>query len=155
VADPPLVIGDSVVLGSAEALQAALGAGTTVDGEVGRQFDHGPAIVAAWAATHRGPIVVHLGSNGIVRAADIDAIVAAAGQRRVVFVNVAVPRRWQQPDNDALRAGVARHADRAVLADWASVVAANPGLLGPDHVHPVPAGRTALAAVISTALNRP
>ncbi len=148
----PLVVGDSVVLGSAEALRDALGAATTVDGKVGRQFDRGPAVVAAWTASHRGPVVVHLGSNGIIRDADVEAIVAAAGTRPVVLVTVAVPRRWQQPDNAELAAAAERHPGQVRIADWASVVAADPTLLGPDQVHPDQRGRVALAAVIRAAL---
>ncbi|MGH3615115.1 MAG: acyltransferase family protein [Pseudonocardia sp.] len=151
----PLVVGDSVVLGSADALRAALGSNTTVDGLMSRQFDRGPAIVATWAATHRGPVVVHLGSNGIVRAADIDAIVAAAGARKVVLVNVAVPRRWQRPNNAALQAAALRYPNRVVLVDWASLVAADPSLLGPDQVHPTARGRAALAAAVRAALTTP
>lgn len=151
----PLVVGDSVVLGSADALRAALGSNTTVDGLMSRQFDRGPAIVATWAATHRGPVVVHLGSNGIVRAADVDAIVATAGARKVVLVNVAVPRRWQRPNNAALRAAAQRYPNRVVLVDWASLVTADPSLLGPDQVHPTARGRAALAAAVRAALTAP
>jgi lysophospholipase L1-like esterase len=111
--------------------------------------------VAAWVATHRGPVVVHLGSNGIVRAPDIDAIVTAAGARRVVLVNVAVPRRWQQPNNAALRAAAQRYPNRVVLVDWASLVETDPSLLGPDQVHPTAQGRAALAAAVQAALTAP
>ena len=147
-----LVVGDSVVLGSAEALRAALGADTTVDGEVGRQFSAAPTIVRAWAARHPGPVVVHLGSNGVVREADVEALVAAAGARRVVLVNVAVPRRWQKPDNERLAAVAARHPGRVALVDWAALVAADPDLLGVDRVHPRADGRAALAAAVRAAL---
>jgi hypothetical protein len=147
------VVGDSVVLGSADTLRAALGPGTVVDGEVGRQFTRGPAIVAAWTAAHPGPVVVHLGSNGIIRDDDLEAIVRSAAGRRVVFVTVAVPRRWEQPDNTTLRQAAQRHPGQIVLADWNALVEADPGLLGPDHVHPSVRGRTALATVVGAALS--
>jgi peptidoglycan/LPS O-acetylase OafA/YrhL len=149
-----LVVGDSVVLGSADALEAALGPGTTVDGKVGRQFDRGPAIVDAWTASHPGPVVVHLGSNGIVRDEDVAQIVDATRGRTLVFVNVAVPRRWQEPDNELLAQTAAEHPGQVVLVDWAALVAADPGLLGPDHVHPNQRGREALAAAIRAGLAR-
>jgi peptidoglycan/LPS O-acetylase OafA/YrhL len=147
-----LVIGDSVVLGSADALRAALGPDTTVDGEIGRQFSAASDIVRTWAARHPGPVVVHLGSNGIVREADVEALIAAAGGRRVVLVNVAVPRRWQKPDNETLAAVAARHAGRVALVDWAALVAADPELLGEDRVHPRADGQAALAAAVRAAL---
>jgi peptidoglycan/LPS O-acetylase OafA/YrhL len=147
-----LVVGDSVVLGSAGALEAALGSATTVDGKVGRQFDRGPAIVAAWVASNPGPVVVHLGSNGIIRDDDVEAMVAATRGRALVFVNVAVPRRWQEPDNAELAAAAARHPGQVRIVDWASIVAADPALLGPDRVHPNQRGREALAAAVRAAL---
>lgn len=151
---PVLVVGDSVVLGSAAALQAALGPGTVVDGVVGRQFSAAPAIVKAWTASHSGPVVVHLGSNGVIRDADIDAVLAATGDRLVVFVNVAVPRRWQKPDNATLAAAATRYGERIRLVDWAGAVVRDPRLLGRDRVHPVVAGRAALAESVSAALGR-
>lgn len=149
-----LVVGDSVVLGSADALEAALGPGATVDGRVGRQFDRGPAIVEAWTATHPGPVVVHLGSNGIVRDDDVQRVVDATRGRTLVFVTVAVPRRWQEPDNEVLAQTAADHPGHVVLVDWAALVTADPSLLGPDHVHPDQRGREALAAAIRAGLGR-
>lgn len=151
---PVLVVGDSVVQGSAAALRAALGPETIVDGLTGRQFSAALPIVSAWTARNTGPVVVHLGSNGTIRTADIEAVVAAAGDRPVVLVNVAVPRRWQQPDNVILADAVARHGDRVRLVDWAGAVAREPQLLGRDRVHPVATGRTALAEAVSAALGR-
>lgn len=151
---PVLVLGDSVVLGSAAALRDTLGPDTVVDGVSGRQFSAAPAIVARWTARNSGPVVVHLGSNGPIRNTDIDAIVAAAGERRVVFVNVAVPRRWQQPDNAILAAAAVRHSGRIQLVDWAGMVNGNAALLARDRVHPVPAGRTALAEAVRAALGQ-
>jgi peptidoglycan/LPS O-acetylase OafA/YrhL len=151
---PVLVVGDSVVLGSAAALRAAVGTSTVVDAAVGRQFSTAPAIVRAWAARNPGAVVVHLGSNGIVYEHDVDAVVAAAGGRLVVLVNVAVPRRWQAPDNAVLAAAAARHPDRVRLVDWAGVVARDPRLLGKDRVHPAPTGRDVLAAQVRAALGR-
>lgn len=148
----PLVVGDSIALGSADALRAALGEGTTVDAKVGRQFSTAAGIVEAWAADHPGPVVVDLGANGTVKAADADAVVAAAGGRTVVFVGVCVPRRWQDANNATLREAAARHAPQAVFVDWNAIVAADPGLLGPDAVHPTAHGRDVLAAAVRDAL---
>ena len=130
-----LVVGDSIALGSADSLRRALGAGTTVDAKVGRQFSAAPGIVAAWAAVNDGPVVIDLGANGTVAADDVDAVIAAAGDRRVVLVGVHVPRRWQDGNNDVLRAAAAAHPTVAFV-DWDALVDANPGVLGPDGVHP-------------------
>jgi lysophospholipase L1-like esterase len=40
------------------------------------------------------------------------------------------------------------------FVDWASLVAANPGTLGPDGVHAGPRGRTLLAQAVADAVRR-
>jgi hypothetical protein len=40
------------------------------------------------------------------------------------------------------------------FVDWASLVAANPGTLGPDGVHAGPRGRTLLAQAAADAVRR-
>jgi len=98
--------------------------------------------------------VVDLGANGTVQAADIDAVIAAAGDRRVVLVGVHVPRRWQDGNNDVLRAAAAAHPT-VEFVDWDALVAAHPGALGPDGVHPGLTGRTLLASAVADAARRP
>ncbi|WP_103382701.1 acyltransferase family protein [Pseudonocardia dioxanivorans] len=152
VGRPVLVVGDSITLGSADALTTALGPQTTVDGKVGRQFSTAPAIVAAWVAAHDGPVVVDLGANGTISRRDVDAVVSAARAERIVFVGVSVPRRWQDANNATLREAVVAAGPRAAFVDWAAIVAADPSIIGPDGVHPTVRGRTVLATAVRQAL---
>ena len=151
---PALVVGDSIALGSAAALRGALGTDTTVDARVGRQFAASPAIVGAWSRAHDGPVVLALGANGTVLPRDLDAVLAGTGGRRVVLVGVAVPRRWRDGNNAVLRAAAGRHGSRVAFVDWAGIVAAHPGVLGPDGVHPGPRGRVLLAGAVAAAIRR-
>ena len=152
-AGPALVVGDSIALGSADSLRRALGPASTVDAKVGRQFSAAPGIVATWAAVNEGPIVVDLGANGTVAGDDVEAVLAAAGDRRLVLVGVHVPRRWQDGNNAVLRAAAAAHPT-AAFVDWDALVDANPGVLGPDGVHPGAAGRALLANAVAAAARR-
>lgn len=148
-----LVIGDSIAMGSADALRAALGLDTTtLQAAVGRQFAAAPAIVADWAAQDGGPVIVELGANGAVQPRDVDAVVATAGTRRVVLVGVAVPRRWRDGNNVVLHDAAARHAPTVVFVDWNALVTAHPGSIGPDRVHPTEQGRALLADAIARAV---
>ena len=61
-----------------------------------------------------------------------------------------VPRRWQDGNNDVLRAAAAAHPT-VEFVDWDALVDANPGVLGPDGVHPGVAGRTLLANAVADA----
>ncbi len=126
--------------------------GAHVDGLVSRQFETGIGLVQSYraAGTLGDVLVVELGTNGTVTDSDVDAMMqAAAGVRRVVFVNVCVPRSWEASDNAVLAAGVARYPGVAVLADWYSLASPHPEWFTPDQVHLEPAGAQALAALIA------
>jgi hypothetical protein len=123
-----------------------------VDGLVSRQFETGIGVVQAEraAGTLGTVLVVELGTNGSVTSSDFDAMMqAAAGVKRVVFVNINVPRSWTAPDNAVLAAGVARYPGVAVLADWNALSSGHPEWFTPDQVHLQPAGAQALAALVA------
>lgn len=145
-------IGDSIMIDIEPYLTADV-PGIRVDGKVSRQFETGIGIVQAdrAAGTLGSVLVVELGTNGTVTTADFDAMMqAAAGVKRVVFVNVDVNRSWAAGDNQVLAAGVARYPGVAVLADWYSESVGNPSWFTPDGVHLEPAGAQALAALIAS-----
>jgi hypothetical protein len=151
VAGPVTAVGDSILIDMQPNLQADI-PGIAVDGLVSRQFETGIGVVQAdrAAGTLGSVLVVELGTNGTVTSADIDAMMqAAAGVKRVVFVNVDVPRSWEQSDNATLAAGVARYPGVAVLADWFSLSSPHPEWFTADQVHLQPAGAAALAGLIA------
>lgn len=151
VAGPVTAVGDSIMLDIQPELTVDL-PGVTVDGLVSRQFQAGIGVVQSdrAAGTLGNVLVVELGTNGAISPSDIDAMMqAAAGVRRVVFVNVNVPRYWTADDNAVLAAGVARYPGRAVLADWNALSTPHPEWFTADQVHLNPAGATALAALIA------
>lgn len=155
-ADPPggaTAIGDSVMLGAAPALRAAIPS-IEVDAVVSRQWDPGVATVDAdrGSGRLRPTLIVDLGTNGTVSASQFDAMVrAAAGGRRIVFVTVRVPRPWEAQDNAVLRAGVARQPN-AVLVDWYAASAGHGEWFAADGYHLRPAGARAFASLIAAAV---
>jgi peptidoglycan/LPS O-acetylase OafA/YrhL len=152
---PPLqltAIGDSVMVGSADTLAAYLGAGLSVDAAVGRQAAEVPDILAARrAAGELGDIVIiHIGTNGYMSDDEFDAIMAELqGVRAVLFVNVHVPREWQNVDNAALAAGAARYKN-ALLIDWQRESAGHPEYFADDGIHLTPQGANIYASMIAT-----
>ncbi len=148
---PVSAVGDSIMLDIQPYLEADI-PGAQIDGLVSRQFEAGIAVVQAdrAAGTLGNVLVVELGTNGSVTPSDFDEMMqAAAGVKRVVFVNINVPRSWEAPDNAVLAAGVARYPGVAVLADWNAVSAGHPEWFTPDQVHLQPAGAQALAALVA------
>ena len=152
IAGPVTAVGDSIILDAQRQLETLV-PGASVDGLVSRQFDAGVGVVQAdrAAGTLGKVLVVVLGTNGPISPAGVDAMVTAAtGVSRIVFVNVCVPRAWAADDNAVLAAGVARHGDVAVLADWSALATPHPEWFTADQVHLNPAGATALATLIAS-----
>ena len=155
-ADPPggvTAVGDSVMLGASSALRHAIPS-IEVDAVVSRQWDAGVATVGADrdSGRLRPTLVVDLGTNGTVSAAQFDAMVrAAAGTRRIAVVTVRVPRPWETEVNGVLRAGVSRSRG-TVLVDWYAASAGHPEWFAPDGYHLEPAGARALASLVAAAV---
>jgi lysophospholipase L1-like esterase len=122
-----------------------------VDATVSRQFGH--AIDLARMLRDGGQlsdiVVVHMGTNGIITQGHMDAMMDILKDRkRVVFLNLKVPRRWEGPDNDVLRANVPRYSN-AVLIDWNAVGNAHPEWFYEDGFHLRPDGARAYADLIA------
>jgi peptidoglycan/LPS O-acetylase OafA/YrhL len=151
---PVSAVGDSVLLGAAERLERDIDGLTVMDAEVGLQA---PAAIdiLRWRRTsgQLGEVViVHIGNNGIFTAEQFDEMMRVlTGVRRVVFVNVNVPRAWAQPNNEVLAEGVRRYPN-AVLVDWYSASVDNPEYFVKDGVHLQIRGQRVYADLISRRL---
>lgn len=148
-----MAIGDSVMLGTKPEIEKRL-PGVTVDATVSRQFSAAPEMVRALMAGSSPPelIVIGLGSNGPARESDFDAVMeAAVDVPLVAFVNVRVPRQWEDTSNRVIAEGVARY-DNAVLIDWYSASIDRSELFAGDGVHPKQAGRVIIAELLANAV---
>lgn len=146
------VVGDSVTVGSAGALTAAL-PGIRISAEVGKQFATGVEEVEALAAQGalREYLVVALGTNGSVGAERLERLVAAAGDRRIVLVTPYGDRSWMPGAVADLRAAAAAHPN-VVIADWSAAVAADTSVIGSDGIHPRGPGIDLFVRLIQDAL---
>ena len=146
-------VGDSVLLASAAALEAAL-PGVYIDAKVDRQMPTGLTLVKSLAAAGRlrPVVVVSLGTNGSVTARQLRQLQRAAGPgRELVLVSTFGPQAWEHAVNSAL-AAAARHSQHTELADWHAAIASRPALLWPDGIHPRPAGARLYARVVRAAI---
>jgi hypothetical protein len=143
-------IGDSVLLGASRQLVYTIGA-IEVDADIGRQVWTGVNLLRARVeANNLGDVVVvAFGSNGTFTAREFDQIMEAlAGTKLVVFVNVRVPRPWEEANNKVIAGGVAAYSS-AVLVDWYSATEGHPELFGDDGVHLTGAGVRLYAGLIA------
>ncbi len=146
-------VGDSVMVGAAGELTRAIG-NPEIDAEVGRQASTVIDILSQRRSTGQlGDVVVlHIGNNGAVTAEQFDELMQTLeGARKVVFVNVKVPRPWEQPNNDVLAEGVQRYPN-AVLIDWYAASAGRPEFFWEDGYHIRPEGQPIYADLIAARL---
>nr|WP_296666343.1 acyltransferase family protein [Demequina sp.] len=147
-----MMVGDSVTLGSAGALTDAM-PGLRVEAAVGKQFSVGVDRID-WLARNdrlRPYVVLALGTNGTVRDADIDRLMATVGDRPVVLVTPYGDRSWMPGAQKAIRAAAERY-DTVVIADWQRVVEADTSILGPDGIHPRASGVDLFVGVVERGL---
>ncbi len=148
-------IGDSVMLGARSALTSAI-PGIVVNAKVGRYMGEGRALVSVLMSSRLPPsaIVVHLGSNGPASASDVKDIVDAAAERRLIFVTVKVPRRWEGTSNSAITEGAADKPNVRIV-EWkrASSSCKGADLFYEDGIHLKPDGATCYANLIKAALD--
>jgi lysophospholipase L1-like esterase len=143
-------IGDSVMLGAASQLAAAV-PNSEVDAAVSRQVSEGITVLEARreAGTLGDVVIVHLGTNGSFTGSEFDQIMGTlAGVRRAVFVNLKVPRDWEGADNAILADGVTRYSN-ALLVDWHTFAGAHPELFYDDNIHLNPDGALYYAQLIA------
>jgi hypothetical protein len=148
-------VGDSVMVASTPALQAAL-PGIYIDAMVGRQFSTGLQIIASLKAQGllRPIVVVGLGTNGTVTADEISQLFAEIGpDRKLVLVNTFEDRPWETEVNTTLAAAANDHPG-VVLANWHTTIEHRTELLWPDGIHPQPAGCAVYAKMLKAALIR-
>jgi hypothetical protein len=151
---PIIGIGDSVMLGAQGALQSRM-PGFLVDAAVSRHFGETVDLTRSYRDTGQlgDAVAVHMGTNGLITGGEFDAMMdSLKGVKRVVVVNLRVPRRWEGQDNDVLRAGVARWPN-AVLLDWNTEGNAHPQWFWDDGFHLRPDGAAAYAELIARAIH--
>jgi lysophospholipase L1-like esterase len=154
---PPTVtaIGDSVMLGAADALAGTIGRDrATVDAAESRQFSAGVDTIQEYKDSGRlgDEVVVQLGTNGTVDPDDLERMMQMLkGVRRVVIVNAKVPRAWEDQVNQTLADGVKRYKN-AVLVDWHGVAGEHPEWFYDDGLHLRPEGAQAYAELIKSNL---
>jgi hypothetical protein len=110
---PPFAIGDSVMLGAAEALAHA---GIRVDARGCRQMGAGLGVLAAH---HHLPrvVIVALGTNWVVTAADLRRALRIVGPGRKLVLVTPRPAA-DRGDAERMRAFARRHPHHACVADW-------------------------------------
>ena len=150
-----LMIGDSVSLRAVDAFDGVF-PHSHIDAEKGRQFDAGRATFEGYIQQNlAGKIVVFaLGTNGLVTDAQVDAIMADAGSKRiVVFVNTRSPQPWVGSTNQAIANAAKRYKNVRVI-DWYGYSTNRNDLFDGDGTHLSTAGVTEYLKLIHDAVKK-
>jgi hypothetical protein len=144
---PPLVIGDSVLLGAVDEVARA---GYEVNTRGCRQMTEGLRVIAAKRRAGRLPplVVIMLGANWKIEPAEIRKALRLLGPARIL--GLVTPRH--DPHDSGVMHAAGRRYHRVVVLDWARYTARHSGWLSPDGLHLGPGGAQALARLLRTAL---
>lgn len=150
-----LMIGDSVSLRAVDSFDGVF-PHSHIDAEKGRQFDAGRATFEGYLQQNlAGKIVVFaLGTNGLVTDDQIDAIMADAGDKRIVmFVNTRSPQPWVGSTNQAIANAATRYKNVRVI-DWYGYSANRNDLFDGDGTHLSTTGVTEYLNLIHDAVKK-
>ena len=151
---PPLVIGDSVVMGALPEMAAA---GFEVDARGCRGFAEGVEVIRQrlLAGTLPALVVMQLGTDGSVRFRQIrEALKVLGRRRRLALVTPREVFGHSHTDAAAMRKAGRRYRKRVVVADWARYSDGHAGWFQPDEVHLTLDGARAFAAFVHRRLAR-
>jgi len=152
---PLVALGDSVMLGAAEELQAR---GFQVDAMQSRQMNSFVPTMQTLrdAGTFGSVVVVHLGTNGGFSQETLDSMLATLADVPVVLLLTAkADRGWVAANNDKLRALPDRYTNVSVV-DWEALSATCPGrCFYDDGIHLTQSGQDFYADVIGRILAQP
>jgi len=154
-------VGDSVLLGAATDVEQTLtgpaGGGVLINAAVSRHAGTCLQVLQALAARSvLAPLViVHCGNNGALGPGFVDQVMQIAGpHRNVMFINLKVPRLWQDTDNAELARDVARYTNARIFNwnDIGSLLSPQSTYFYTDGYHLKPVGREYYALHVLEAL---
>jgi peptidoglycan/LPS O-acetylase OafA/YrhL len=152
---PLVALGDSVMLGAAEELQAR---GFQVDAQQSRQMNTFVPTMQALKdnGTFGSVVVVHLGTNGPFSQETLDAMLATVADVPVVLLLTGkADRAWIAANNERLRAVPAVYPNVTVV-DWEVLSATCEGrCFYDDGIHLTQSGQNFYADVIGRVLAQP
>jgi lysophospholipase L1-like esterase len=143
---PPLAIGDSVMAG---AVKPVLRAGFEVDVRTCRHMSEALRVLSSRRSEKSLPdvVVVALGNNSTISAAQIRRALRIVGRKRVL--GMVTPRGRIRSARAAIRAAGRRWPERLKVLDWAARSAGKPWTS--DGLHLTPAGARAFARLLRKA----
>jgi hypothetical protein len=149
---PPLVVGDSVLLG---AMKETTAAGFDLNTRGCREWGEGMGVLRGSKRAGRLPhlVVMELGTDWTVSVRQIRSAMRLIGPRRVL--GLMTPREvggYGGSDAANMRKIAKRFPDRTVLLDWVAYTHGRGGWFQPDGIHLTLTGAAGFGEFLKTAL---
>lgn len=148
------VIGDSVTLASAKALEEAM-PNIVVDAKVSRSIAAADGVIAQFKeqGVLRKFVVISLSTNSAPTIDDYNRIAQSVGSDHIlVLVTAFGERAWIPPANDIAAQYVQTHPTNSVLARWDNAISGHTDLLAADGIHPDSEGGAIYAHTVKEAI---
>lgn len=150
---PVFLLGDSVMVGATDELVKRL-PNASLDSQVGRQLSKGIQILNERKAnnTLSDTVIIHLGNNSPINQHQIDDLVSLLTEKRkLVFVNLKLPRNYESANNQLLNEAAKKHPNIRIV-DWHTRSMNAENVFGKDGIHLLGNGAKLYAELIVNAL---
>ena len=150
-----IMLGDSVMIGAEERLEARLGPGFSMDAKVGRQADEFLEIISKIKREghHPDAMVIQWGNNGPLYGEDMEALREdTTNVKQLFLITDHAPVSWQDESDHAIREACEdwRHTTEI---PWAKVAEEEGESLFWDGIHLTPKGAGVYARLVSRVLH--
>jgi hypothetical protein len=126
----------------------------SLDSQVGRQLGKGIQILSERKSKGllSDTVIIHLGNNSPINANQIEALLnLLSDTKRIIFVNLKLPRNYESSNNQLLHEAGAKKAN-IHLIDWRSNSMKAKNVFGSDGIHLTHQGAKLYASLISDSL---
>lgn len=150
---PLFLLGDSVMVGATDELVKRL-PNASLDSQVGRQLSKGIQILTERKNNHTlsDTVIIHLGNNSPINPRQIDELAELLTEKRkIVFVNLKLPRNYESANNQLLDDAAKKHPNMRVV-DWHTRSMNAGNVFGKDGIHLTGNGAKLYAELIANAL---
>jgi peptidoglycan/LPS O-acetylase OafA/YrhL len=150
-----VMLGDSVMIGAEEKLEARLGPGFSMDAKVGRQADEFLEIIAKIKAEghHPDAMVIQWGNNGPLYGEDMEALRKdTTNVKQLFLISDHAPVSWQDESNHAIREASEDWHDTTEIP-WSKAAEEGGESLFWDGIHLTPKGAGVYARLVSKVLH--
>ena len=150
---PVFLLGDSVMVGATTELLKRLPC-VSLDSQVGRQLGKGIQILSERKSKGllSDTVIIHLGNNSPINSNQIETLLnLLSDTKRIIFVNLKLPRNYESANNQLLHEAGAKNANIRLI-DWRSNSMNAKNVFGSDGIHLTHQGAKLYASLISDSL---